>query len=343
MYNGLMDDVRTCIDLGIPRRVPVFALSEEFDVKWYGKYTYEETCQDGDKIAETLIASIEKFDYDWAWVQIDDCFEFEPLGVGTKGEGNILRATKDYLPAVKETLKNLQIPDPYKDGRMPEKLKAITKVREHFGETVCVVGGLAAPFSSVGLLYGLTESMMMIYSDPLLLRDTMDFFVEMQKVWGKAQFEAGAHAVWLGDCNAMSNLISADHYKDFAFEPCKKVVDEFNRVGGLTFLHNSEESVPHIELSTGLGASAINVGPGIDIGKAKDIVKGKTCLSGNLEPIELLMKGSAESVRKEAERIMNTAKAGGGYMFSTGEMNPRDIPVANMEALIKTAKENSSI
>ena len=41
MYDGLMDDVRVCVDLGIPRRVPVFALSEEFDVKWFKKYTYE--------------------------------------------------------------------------------------------------------------------------------------------------------------------------------------------------------------------------------------------------------------------------------------------------------------
>ena len=279
MYTDLLDDVRTCVDLGVPKKVPVFALSEEFDVKWYNKYTYEEICQDGNKIAEIWIAAIEKFDYDWAWVQIDDCFEFEPLGVGTQGEGNILRATKAYLPATKETLKNLKIPDPQEDGRMPEKLKALQKIREHFEDTVCVVGSLAGPFSSVGLLYGLTESMTLMYTDPELFQDTMDFFVELQKIWGKAQFEAGAHAIWLGDCNAMSNLISADQYKEFAFEPCKKVVDEFNRVGGLTFLHNSEESVPHIELAKGLDVSAINVGPGIDIGKAKGIVKGKTCLN----------------------------------------------------------------
>ena len=341
MYSGLMDDVRTCVDLGIPKRVPVFALSEEFDVKWYGKYSYEETCQDGDKIAETLIAATEKFDYDWAWVQIDDCYEFEPLGVGTKGEGNILRATKEYLPAVEETLKNLKIPDPEKDGRMPEKLRAIKKIREHFGDSVCITGGLAAPFSSVGLLYGLTESMMLMYTDPGLFRDTMDFFVELQKIWGKAQFKAGAHAVWLGDCSAMSNLISADQFKEFAFEPCKKVVDDFNLAGGLTFLHNSEESVAHIELATEFGVSAINVGPGIDIGKSKEILRGKTCLMGNLEPIEILMNSSAETVGKEAERIMNTAKVGGGYMFNTGEMNPRDVPETNMEAMIKTARENA--
>ena len=50
-------------------------LSEEFDVKWYGRYSYEDTCRDGDKMAETWIAATEAFDYDWAWLQVDDCFE----------------------------------------------------------------------------------------------------------------------------------------------------------------------------------------------------------------------------------------------------------------------------
>ena len=68
--------------------------TEEFGVKWYGKYPYEEACQDGDKMAEAWIAATESFDYDWVWLQVDDCFEFEPLGVGTHGEGDILRATR---------------------------------------------------------------------------------------------------------------------------------------------------------------------------------------------------------------------------------------------------------
>ena len=48
-YDGVIEDVRTAIALEEPKRIPVFALSEEFDVKWYGKWDYETVCQDGDK------------------------------------------------------------------------------------------------------------------------------------------------------------------------------------------------------------------------------------------------------------------------------------------------------
>src|SRR5512142_2836391 len=112
-YDTVLDDVRSAIALKRPSRLPVFACSEEFDVKWHGRYAYEEVCQDGRLMAEVWTAAIEEFDYDWAWLQVDDCFEFEPLGVATHGEGNILRATRGYLPATHETLDRLRIPDPY--------------------------------------------------------------------------------------------------------------------------------------------------------------------------------------------------------------------------------------
>ncbi|MCC7299750.1 MAG: hypothetical protein IT583_01570, partial [Verrucomicrobia bacterium] len=38
---------------------------------------------------------------------------------------------------------------------MPEKLKAIRKLREKFGDTVLITGSCAAPFSAIGLMWGI--------------------------------------------------------------------------------------------------------------------------------------------------------------------------------------------
>ena len=339
-YKGLMDDVRSAVALKQPKQVPIFANSEEFDVKWYGKYCYEEVCQDGDKIAEVWIAAIEEFDYDWAWLQIDDCLEFEPLGVGTHGEGDILRATRDYLPATRETLENLPVIDPRSDGRLPERLKAIRKIREHFGDSVCVVGAVAAPFSSTGLLYSLEEAMMLMFTDPDLLRDTCEFFVEQQSRNAAAQIEAGAHSIWVGDCNAFSGLLGVDQYMEWAFDPCKKLTAEIQHAGGLVHLHNSEVKAPYLMKEAELGVDIISVGPAADIAEAKSVLEGKNCFTGNLDPIEVLFRGTPEQISAEVKRIMGVCK-GPGYIFSTGEMNPRDVPVENFRAYMKTAREYS--
>lgn len=343
-YQGVIDDIKKAIALKKPNRLPVFACSEEFDVKWYGKYTYEEVCQDGDKMAEVWSAAIKEFDYDWAWLQIDDCFEIEPLGVGCVGKENILRATKDYLPATKKTLVNLPIINPLKDGRMPEKLKAIKKIRKEFGDTVLVMGGLAAPYSTVGLVWGMEETMIKAMTENDLLQEACEFFVEQQYKYAKAQYEAGAHAIWLGDCDAFSGMLSVEQYMKFAFPSCKKLVRRLKKDTNLIIhLHISEISMPHLLAECGLGVDMINVGPAADISEARKVLAGKNCFTGNLDPIEVLMRGSPKDVAKEAERIIKICHTNqGGYIFNTGEMNPRDVPAENMKAMVQAARKVGS-
>ena len=339
-YDGVIEDVKKAIALEEPNQTPVFANSEESDVKWYGKWDYETVCQDGDKIAEVWIAAIEEFGYDWAWVQVDDCWEFEPLGVGCVGEGNILRATKDHLPCTRESLASWPKFDPATAGRIPEKLKAIRKIKEHFGDTVLLEGSAAGPYSCIGLACGITETMLLAMDDRPLLDEMCDFFVEQQYKYIKVQVEAGAHGIWLGDCDAFSGMLSLEQYNDFAFPSCKKLVDRCKADFDVIFhLHNSEIQPEYLQAEAELGVDIISVGPDADIAEAKKALAGRCCFSGNLNPIEVLMRGTPEKVESEVERIMGICKPGGGYIFSTGEMNPMQVPPENMRAMVKKAKE----
>ncbi len=338
-YDGILEDVREAIALKKPRRMNFFACSEEFDVHWYGKYSYEEVCQDGAKMAEVWIAAIDEFDYDWAWLQVDDCFELEPLGVATHGKGDILRATVKYFPTTRETLEGLKIPDPEADGRMPEKLKALRLLRKHFGDTILVTGSCAAPYSCTSLILGLEETMMLALTEPELLAEFCEFCVELEYRYIKAQYQAGAHAIWVGDCNAFSGMLSLEQYKQFAFGPCRKLVEKVKKdMDVIVYLHNSEEKVPNLLAQAELGADIINLGPGTEMAEVRKAMTGRCCFSGNLDPIEVLMRGTPEQVVWETQRIIETCREPGGYLFCTGEMNPRDVPVENMKALSKAIK-----
>jgi len=76
----------------------------------------------------------------------------------------------------------------------------------------------------------------------------------------------------------------------------------------------------------------------LDIAAAKQAVGDKICLIGNLDPISVLLNGTAERVRTEAQRIMKAGRQNGGYIFNTGEMVPRDVPVENMETMLEAAR-----
>lgn len=338
-YNGVVDDFRSIRENKTPRRVPCVSDSEEFDVRWHGKYTYEEFCQDGDKMFEVYKAAIEHFNYDWAWVQVDDCFELEPAGMTVRGEGNILRATCGYLPANRNTLKNLPFIDPWKDGRMPEKLKAIRKLKDHFGDTVLITGSCAAPFSAVGLTFSIQESMMLMYTDPNFLHDAMDYWKEFYKRYIKAQQQAGADAIWLGDCNAFSSMVSVQQYNEHILPVTRELVTYCEKdLDIMIWMHNSETQLEHVLSHLPLGVSFESIGPDADIRQIREATIGKQAISANLDPIKVLWQGNPESVAAEVLRIMNICKKGGGFIFNSGEMNPREIPEENMLSFMQTAQ-----
>jgi uroporphyrinogen-III decarboxylase len=339
-YPGCVQDFQAIRRGRLPERVPVAALSEEFDVKWHGQYTYEEFCRSGEKICEVYRAAIDHFDYDCAWVQIDDCFEFEPIGVGVHGEDNILRATCEYLPATRATLESLPVMNPLKDGRMPEKLKALRLLREHYDDSCLIVGSCAAPFSAVGLMWSIEESMVMLLTDPDLLRDAMQYWCDFYKRYIQAQRDAGAHAIWLGDCNAFSNLVSVPQYAQHILPVTRELVQYCEKdLDVMIWLHNSETQVEHVLSHLPLGCSFENIGPTGDMRRIREATRDKLAISGNLDPLEVLWKGTPSLVAGEVERIMGICKPGGAYIANTGEMNPRDVSEDNMLAYVRTAKE----
>lgn len=342
-YKGVFEDFRKAIALEQPSRVPVCACSEEFDVRVCGGgITYSQYDSDATAMAATQIAAIKRFGYDWAWLQVDDCIVYEVLGVGVKGEGNILRATCDYLPATAAALDSLRLPDVRRDGRMPVLLDAIKRVKDEFGDEALVCGRTEAPFSSVALLYGIEETMMLPLTDPDLLTRTLEFFVELQTEFGLAQREAGADAVWFGDCNASGHLMSERYYEDYALPYVSAVAKAYDNAGLWSIYHASEEKEGHLRLQASSGVSVLSVGPGLDMARAKELVGDQVCLIGNLDPVNVLMNGQPEQIASEARRIMNAGKQKGGYIFNTGEMVPKDTPVENLEAMLLAARERAS-
>ena len=337
-YLGIIDDVKTCINLGIPKKFPVFALSEEFDVRMVGM-TYEEYSTNADKVVKSQSEGIKRFDYDWACVYIDDCLEFEPLGIVSVGSGNIPRSGKHFLPAKYSTLKNLKIPRPDKDGRLPILLEAIYRIKEEWEDKILVCGRAAAPFSSVTLIYGMEATMLLLYDNPQLLRDTIDYFVEQQYIIGEAQLKAGADALWIGDCSASSRFISLERYQEFAFQPAKKFINKFRKSGGLSFYFAGESRTDHLEAMADLGADVLGMSEEGNIFEAKKRVGDKVCLMGNIDPINILLHGTPDEVVIHTRRIKEEVSLKGGHILNTGEGIPRETPEENVRAMIQTIRE----
>jgi len=338
-YSGVINDVRTCVNLSIPQRVPIFALDEQFNVRMHG-ITYAEYTYEVDKMVNCEIEMVKKFDYDWVYLNPDDYIEFEPLGVKTKGAKNIPLTGYKYLPACEDTLKNLKFPNFKKDGRMLAFLEAISRIKEKLGDTVCLAGRVAAPFSSVTLLYGVENGLILLFENPELFKETANFFVEFMIEWGKAQIQAGADAIWVGDCVASSGFISSSHYAEFAL-PGVLRLNEALKKEGFVFYHAGESSLTHLESMANSYPDVLSIGGKIGLNKVKETVGKRVCLMGNIKGIEVLQRGSPEEVERETMRIMEIGKKGGGYIFNSEEGIPYQTPEENVKIMMQTAKKHS--
>jgi len=334
---ALLDDIRTVVELGVPERLPVFCLSQEFDAK-YAELTYHNYIQSPEQVVEVQLAVMEAFGWDWAWLHLDDTLEFEALGVGmVEGGENVVPCTADYLEFDRDTLASLEVPSP-RSARMPLLLDASAGLRSEVGESKCITGRVAAPFSAVTLIFGMQPAMLMMRDDPDLFADALKFAEEQATSWGLAQIEAGCHAIWLGDCNASLHLISPDDFRQWALEPCRRVTEAFQDAGGLVFRHNSEEHLEGLLLQSETGPDVLSVGPGLDISLAIEALSGRQAIMGNVDPIAMLTDASASEVAAETGRQVRLM-AGGGCILNSGECVPREARRENMHAMADTARQ----
>ena len=334
---GVLDDIRAVAELRAPEKLPVFCLSQEFDAK-YTDLTYHEYIQSPERVVETQLHVMEAFGWDWAWLHLDDTLEFEALGVGMVEAGeNVVPCTADYLGFDRETLGSLTVPDP-RSARMPLLLDAASGLRSEVGDSKCVTGRVAAPFSAVTLIFGMEPAMLTMLDDPSLFADALKFAEEQAISWGLAQIDAGCHAIWLGDCNASLHLISPDHYREWALEPCRRVTEAFQEAGAFVYLHNSEETLRGLLLQAETGPDVLSVGPGLEIGRAVEAMRGRQAIMGNVDPIAMLTDGWASEVAAETGRQVRLM-AGGGCILNSGECVPREAKRENLHAMADTARQ----
>lgn len=311
----------------------------DFDIYDAG-FTHRQYRENPDIMTQVALRTVKDYDYDWVIVHPDDLIEYEDTGIGIKYDENIPPAVKRYLPADEDTLRSLiKMGSPVVKGRTALHLEGIRNIKRELGDTVCVTGRIAAPYSSIALILGIEPALMLMLENPELLKRYMDFFIGYNDAFAQTQIEAGADAIWLGDCVATSNFISPMQYEDFAAEYADRSSGLIQRHGGIVFYHGCEKSIPHLEIMAKLSFDTMNIGEGIDIGEVKRVIGKEKCIMGNLDTINVLQIKSPLEVEEETKCIVEKGKPGGGYIFCTGEGIPSNTNRENVKSMVEAVKK----
>ena len=277
------------------------------------------------------VATAERFGIDYVSVISDPCCEAADLGAA-------ILFPEDGPPAIieeralledKARLAGLRIPDVRRIGsRMANRIEAVRLLRQQAGETHLIEGWVEGPCAESADLRGINTLMMDFYDDPQFIHELAGFVVGVALEFAKAQIAAGADLIGVGD--AAASLINRELYDEFVWPHEKRLVDGIHAAGGMVRLHVCGRTGHLVDAFARLGCEIIDLDSMVDMRAARAAAGDAQVLLGNVDPVRVVCRGTADEVRRGLAECR--AAAGPAWISGAGCEVPRGTPEENLRA-----------
>ncbi|MGV7224983.1 MAG: uroporphyrinogen decarboxylase family protein [Nitrospinales bacterium] len=321
-------------------RLPLMPITMQFACKLIGK-KYKEYITDHRVLVEGQIRVAEQFGFDYVSCISDPTREASDLGGAVIMEEDSAPGM-DYANALladKSTLLDLQIPDPLKEGsRMLDRVRAAELLKKEVGSEKIIEGWVEGPCAEAADLRSMNSLMMDFYEDPKFVHDLFAFTCELGWQFAKAQIDAGADLIGVGD--AMCSLIGPQLYKEFVWPYEKKLIDKIHAYGGAVRLHICGNITDLLEDIAKLKCAFIDVDYPVSMFDARQKLGPKQVIAGNINPVAVLRDSSAEEVYKAVEQCHK--QAGSNFIVAAGCEITADTAFENVLALKEYALSHAT-
>jgi uroporphyrinogen decarboxylase len=194
------------------------------------------------------------------------------------------------------------------------------------------------PLCTAGFVRGTTQFLMDLIEDPEGAHKLIDLCTRVVIDWLKAQHKAMGDTVEsILILDDVVGLIKEKHYLEFAHPYLKRICDAFPD-NWVKVYHNDAKVEACLDHLPDAGFHVLNWGKQKDIREVKKRVGGRMCLMGNVNPLEIGVRGTPDEV-KEATLNVLEGSGGEGIILSVGggvsPGMPRENILAMLEALGK--------
>jgi MtaA/CmuA family methyltransferase len=300
---------------------------------------YLDYARDHRILAGSQCAVADRFGFDYVSAISDPAREASDLGAAVEWFEDQPPAIVESraLLADKAALAHLRLPDPSLPGRMRDRVEAVRLLAERSGTNRIVEGWVEGPCAMGADLRGLNTLMLDFFDDAGFVEALFDFTVRMEIEFARAQIEAGATLIGIGD--AAASLVGPKLYTQYVL-PCEqRLIAAIQAIGAPVRLHicgNTKRIVEGMGLT---GADIVDLDFPTPLGHARNAMKQTQVLLGNIDPVRELRDGTPESV--EAALADCHRQAGAAYICGAGCEIPRGTPLANVEAMARFARSRS--
>jgi MtaA/CmuA family methyltransferase len=297
----------------------------------YGAYA-----RDHRVLTEAQLKTAERFGFDYVSAISDPAREASDLGAAVAW-------FEDQPPAIDESralladkarLAALALPDLHR-GRMRDRLDAVRLLRAGVNDALIVEGWVEGPCAMGADLRGLNALMYDFDDDPGFVTRLFEFVTAMEIAFARAQLEAGADVIGVGD--AAASLIGPRRYEQWVLPFEQRLIAAIKAAGGRVRLHicgNTRKLLPFMGRA---GADLVDLDAPSPLDEARAAMGPAQVLLGNLDPVRTLRDGTPESVTAAIAHCW--AGAAPRFVVGAGCEIARGTPEANVHALVEFARQ----
>lgn len=226
-------------------------------------------------------------------------------------------------------LAKLPRPNPLEAERMRDRIEAVKRYKQLSGDEYSVMGWVEGPAAEAADLRRLDNFFMDLLDDERYVGELMDLCVDVALDFARAQVEAGADTIGIGD--AAASQVSADLYARLVLPREQRLVRGLKAMGAKVRLHicgNITHLLPGIAT---LGIDVLDVDHMVDLRTVRAAVGPATVIAGNLDPVAAVLRSTPAAIR--AAVLACYEQAGNPFMVNAGCEIPAATPVQNLCAL----------
>lgn len=318
-------------------RIPNMSIVMMFAAKEVG-ITFGQYCSDYRLLTEGALRCHEKYGIDMVCAISDPMREAE--GFGTQvviPEEGVPYAAVKRLQELSD-IDTLKVIDPSAGRRMSDRVEAVRLMRQRVQNDVPVVGWVEGALAECCDLMHMQEVFINMLDEPEAIQNLIDICTEQGILFAKAQVEAGAHMIGIGD--AATSLIGPRLYEEFVLPYQKRMIQAVHDMGVPVKLHICGNIGPVMHLVAQTGADMVDCDFMVDMERAADILRPGTSICGNFNPVEIMLQGTVEMVKEETRRCMYLGRRNNNFVAPGCEV-PKDTPQENMLALLEALTEGA--
>jgi len=293
----------------VPRIPILMQFAAEYIGSNYGKFA-----SDYRVLVESNIRCAQDFDFDQLSAISDPYRETQGFGAGIEYQENgVPKCMKPPLESAKD-LSLLKEPNPLSSERMLDRINAIRSYKNKYRQEYSILGWVEGPAAEAADLRGVMNFLIDTMTDATFVKELMDVCVAVGIEFARAQIDAGADTIGIGD--AIASQVSPEVYEQLILPREKKLIDGIRHAGGLVRLHICGDITHLLPGIATLDIDILDVDFMVDMARVREIVGDKVVLAGNIDPVSGVKNGDPESIKHKIAETYNLV--GDPYMVAAG-------------------------